>query len=229
MTKRSIKEIRRAELSQAAFDVLVEFGIRGATIDRVAARAGVSKGVVLHHFGDKDRLFEAVMRRANTLLRDGIVELLRHAETPFERLSCIIVGNFAAPTFHQEICHAWTSLCADVPYNEQSQRIQTVIHARMRSNLLSALRPIVAEEQLDQIVFLISAVIDGVWIRASLQTEPLTSQQGIGHVNDAVLQCLGQDAGARQAFLTASKKIERLADIILNSRAFTEKLSATRW
>jgi len=123
MARRKIGDLRRAELSQAAWSALVQYGIRGTTLDRVAKIAGVSKGVVLHHFGDKDALFEGVQRQANTLLRDCVVELFRHADTPLERLYAIIAGNFAAPVFQQEICHAWISLCSDVPHNSQSQRI----------------------------------------------------------------------------------------------------------
>lgn len=224
MAKRSIKMMRQAELSQAALETLVEYGIRGATIDRVATRAGVSKGIVLHHFADKDALFEAVMRRANTLLRDGVVELLHHAETPVERLCSVIVGNFAEPVFHQEICHAWISLCADVPYNKQSQRIQTVIHARMRSNLLSALRPLVSEQEVDAMTFHIGSIIDGVWLRASMQEKPMTSREGIDYVNDAVVRFLFQDVAAKLGFLEASGKMEALAEIILKSKAFTDKM-----
>ena len=215
--------MRQTELSQAAFEILVEYGLRGTTLDRVASRAGVSKGVVLHHFRDKDALFEKVMRRANTLLRDGVIELLRHAESPFERLSAVIVGNFAEPIFRQPICHAWISLCADVPYNTQSQRIQTVIQARMHSNLVHALRPISSPETVESVARQISTTIDGVWLRASLQEKPVTSREGIDHVNDAVRSFLGSSKSATRKFDEACTKMETLAGIILNSRAFTEK------
>lgn len=220
--------MRQAELSQAALEILVEFGLRGTTLDRVAARAGVSKGVVLHHFRDKDALFESVMRRANTLLRDGVIELLRHAENPFERLSAVIVGNFAEPVFRQPICHAWISLCADVPYNTQSQRIQTVIQARMRSNLLHALRPIASPEAVETVARQISTTIDGVWLQASLQELPMTSREGIDHVNEAARKFLATKASAAGKLEDASRKMETLAGIILNSRAFTEKTRAFR-
>ncbi len=220
--------MRQAELSEAALEILVEFGLRGTTLDRVAARAGVSKGVVLHHFGDKDALFERVMRQANTLLRDGVIELLRHAENPFERLSAVIVGNFADPIFRQPICHAWISLCADVPYNTQSQRIQTVIQARMRSNLVHALRPVASPETVETVARQISTAIDGVWLRASLQEEPVTSREGIDHINETVRRLLGAGKSATGKFNEASRKMETLAGIILNSRAFTGKARAFR-
>ncbi|GAA6165518.1 transcriptional regulator BetI [Pelagimonas sp. KU-00592-HH] len=228
MAKKSIKEVRQDELSQAAFEILVEFGIRGTTIDRIAKRAGISKGVVLHYFKDKDALFEAVMRRANTLLRDGVIELLRHAETPMERLSAIIVGNFSDPVFYQEVCRAWISLCADAPYNQQNQRIQTVIHARMQSNLLSALSPIMERELAEKIAFQISTAIDGVWLRASVQQTPMSSQQGIGYVNETVLLTLSNTSISPVSFKQATAKMENLGGIILNSKAFSEKALSVR-
>ena len=53
MRVKSIRSIRQLELSRAAFEAVVKFGLRGTTLERVGAIAGVSKGVVLHHFKDK--------------------------------------------------------------------------------------------------------------------------------------------------------------------------------
>ena len=50
---KSIRSIRQSELSRAAFEAVVRFGLRGTTLERVGEIAGVSKGVVLHHFKDK--------------------------------------------------------------------------------------------------------------------------------------------------------------------------------
>ena len=223
MARRSIREIRRAELSQAAFDALVLHGIRGTTLDRVAKIAGVSKGVVLHHFKDKDALFEGVQRTANTVLRDCVTELLHHAEIPLERLYAIIVGNFAAPVFQQEICHAWISLCSDVPHNEQSQRIQTVVHARMRSNLMSALRPLVGPGAAPRIAFHLRTVMDGIWLRASFQIAPMEGAEGVDEIDFAARHLL-TDMGIRpDEFDTAREKMQRLGDLILTTRAFRDK------
>jgi len=202
--------------------------MRGTTLERVAQRAGVSKSVVLHHYKDKDALFEGVMRRANNVIRDSVVELLRHTETPQERISAVVVGNFAAPIFHQEICHAWICLCADVPYNKQSQRIQTVIHARMRSNLLSALKPMKLDEDPRTIADQIRTTIDGVWLCASLRERPMTGREGIDYVNDAVVRFLGGSEAVAKQVLEASNKMEKLAEIILNSKAFSQRAISFR-
>ena len=77
MKASSISDIRRSELSRAAFEAVILYGLRGTTLDKVGAIAGVSKGVVLHYFKDKGALLEAVFRRSNSLLSRSVVELLR--------------------------------------------------------------------------------------------------------------------------------------------------------
>lgn len=55
-------------LLDAAEAVIVRDGIASLTLDAVAAQAGVSKGGLLHHFPNKDRLVEAlVVRTANAM------------------------------------------------------------------------------------------------------------------------------------------------------------------
>ncbi|TIX73739.1 MAG: TetR family transcriptional regulator, partial [Mesorhizobium sp.] len=68
-----LSEIRRKELRRAAFAVLQREGVAGATLEKVAAEAGASKGIVLHYFRNKQELFEHAMREANTALRDAVV------------------------------------------------------------------------------------------------------------------------------------------------------------
>lgn len=49
----------RARIRDAALVQFAERGIKGATIKGIAERAGVSPGLVQHHFGTKDNLREA--------------------------------------------------------------------------------------------------------------------------------------------------------------------------
>ena len=47
----------------AAEDVVTEMGAAHMTLDAVAAKAGISKGGLLHHFRTKEALLEAMIRR----------------------------------------------------------------------------------------------------------------------------------------------------------------------
>ncbi|MFL5870994.1 MAG: TetR/AcrR family transcriptional regulator [Solirubrobacterales bacterium] len=48
---------------EAMRDSVAEFGIAGSTFERVAARAGVSRGLLHYYFGTKERLLVEVIRR----------------------------------------------------------------------------------------------------------------------------------------------------------------------
>ena len=61
-SERGGKSFRDAILD-AAEDLIVERGAAGASLDKVAARAGVSKGGLLHHFPSKNALAQALIQR----------------------------------------------------------------------------------------------------------------------------------------------------------------------
>ena len=54
----------RGALLDAAEAVVARQGVANLTFDAVAAEAGMSKGGLLHHFRTKDRLIEAMVKRA---------------------------------------------------------------------------------------------------------------------------------------------------------------------
>ena len=181
-----LSDIRRKELRQAAFAVLQREGIAGATLEKVASQAGASKGIVLHYFRNKQELFEHAMREANVVLRDAVIARLRRARTPMERLDAVIEGNFEPHLFQPPLCHAWLSLCAEVPRDENLARIQKVIHARMRSNLLSGLRGLAPPREAEDIALGVSALIDGLWLRLALRPGSVSREQAIRQVKDHV-------------------------------------------
>ena len=179
-----ISDIRKKELRRAAFEVLQREGMAGATLEKVAAQAGASKGIVLHYFANKQELFEHAMREANAELRDAVVARLNRAVAPRDRLEAIIEGNFEERFFQPSICHAWLSLCAEVPREPQLARIQKVIHARMRSNLMSALVALVPEDECERVALAITALIDGLWLRLGLQSDKFTREDALQQMRD---------------------------------------------
>ena len=63
-----------------AFDTLLdEHGTAGATLDAVAAKAGVSKGGLLYHFGSKAELIKGSLDRLSTKLVDEDIEKMKAA------------------------------------------------------------------------------------------------------------------------------------------------------
>ena len=184
MSLTRISEIRRRELRQAAYEVLQTEGMAGATIEKVAQKAGASKGIVLHYFKTKQQLFEHAMRHSNALLRDEVIRRMRLARSPEQRLWAIIEGNFSTAFFTTAICHAWLVLCAEIPREPQLARIQRVVHARMRSNLMSALSALVPPEECGSVAFGITTLIDGLWLRLGLRSGALSAAEALEQMVD---------------------------------------------
>jgi AcrR family transcriptional regulator len=46
---------------EAAADEFAEFGLAGARVDRIAARANINKAMIYYHFGSKEKLYQAVI------------------------------------------------------------------------------------------------------------------------------------------------------------------------
>lgn len=208
----------------AAFDEMIEVGMRAVTLDRVAQRAGVSKGVLLHHFKDKDALYETVVRRANNVLKYAVIELQQHADTPLERLYAMIVANFAEPVFNQQICSAWIGLCADAPFNENNLRIQNISERRLYSNLKSAMKALAEPEQLDMFVKQLASLINGLWLQASTKASRISTEEAVEQVSLLLMLFWPDQAERHNQCAAAKQKMLTAAKFILNSNAFKERI-----
>lgn len=69
----------RQRLLQAALEVLRQEGLLALTLERVAERAGVSKGGLLHHFPTKEDLLTGLLERE----LDRFEEAVRASGRPF--------------------------------------------------------------------------------------------------------------------------------------------------
>ncbi|MDO5729994.1 TetR/AcrR family transcriptional regulator [Corynebacterium sphenisci] len=73
---------RRGEILVGARRCFAEFGYDGATVARLEAATGKSRGAIFHHFGSKEGLFLALAeedaeRMAEVTATSGLVEVMR--------------------------------------------------------------------------------------------------------------------------------------------------------
>ncbi|SIR79925.1 TetR/AcrR family transcriptional regulator [Williamsia sterculiae] len=65
-------EQRREQIVSATVSVLAEHGFRGTSVDAIAQRAGVSKGLMWHYFEDRDDLMVRTAEHALLELRHAV-------------------------------------------------------------------------------------------------------------------------------------------------------------
>lgn len=174
MGRHSLKPQRREDLIAACIRTIHEEGLEGASLARIAKRAGLTAGIVAHYFGDKAELMDAAMRRIAFALWARQSRLLAAAETPMQRLAAVIEANLGGEEFRPEVTSVWLASWARVNHSPRLARIQRANAARLASNLRHALRPLMPpgaadpEAETARIALGLLALIDGAWLHAAL-------------------------------------------------------------
>ena len=108
-----------------------------------AARRPVA-GLVNHYFDGKEALLEATMRRLMRNLGEDIARRLPAEPTPLGRLHAVIDGCFSRRHFLPNSMVAWLTFWLEVRRNPRFARLQRVLNRRFESNIMFALRQLVA-------------------------------------------------------------------------------------
>ncbi|MET1413807.1 transcriptional regulator BetI [Roseibium sp. HPY-6] len=186
MPKVGMEAERRKSLIDATVDAIHERGYSDITMAQIAKRAGVSGGLVHHYFGSKDQLLAATMRHLLTELGRAIRKDLARAETPRERISAIITGNFATDQFQPAVIAAWLAFYVQSRTTKSNSRLLRVYAARLASNLTFNLRSFMPRAEAQRVAEGTASMIDGVWIRQALSDARPDRQAAIAIVEDYV-------------------------------------------
>lgn len=195
--KKSIEEIRRGELIEAAYRAFVKFGLSGLTSARISREAGMSPGILNYYFKSKDEILIWMIRYANRFIGEAVVRGLESAGNPWERLVAIIEGNFPPHMFDVPTASAWVSFFSAVPQKPQFARLQALFHRRLASNLKSSLPDGTAPEEMQSLVLGVSVMIDGLWLRRGLGDEALRREEAVTLICTYIERFIGRDAVVR--------------------------------
>ncbi len=189
MPRIGMEPLRRKALISAAIEAIHTHGMAQVTMGEIARRAGVSAALAHHYFGGKDQLLLATMRHLLSELGEDVQRRLHAAETPRQRISAIIRGNFA-DQFRPAVISAWLAFYVQAQNNPEARRLLRVYTSRLDSNLVHALRELTTREHAAEIAETAAALIDGLWIRRSLSNGDPDPEGAVKLVERAVFQGL---------------------------------------
>lgn len=190
MPRIGVEPLRRKALISAAIEAIHDRGMGQVTMSEIARRAGVSAALAHHYFGGKDQLLLATMRHLLSELGEEVQRNLAVAQSPAERLSAIIRGNFAAGQFRPAVISAWLAFYVQAQTDPEARRLLRVYTRRLESNLVHALRDLTGRERAAEIAEIAAALIDGSWIRRSLADHPPDPDEAADFVEHAILDAL---------------------------------------
>jgi TetR/AcrR family transcriptional regulator, transcriptional repressor of bet genes len=164
--KRDIGTRRREELRRAAYETAGKYGFQALTLARIARRAGISKGNVHHYFLDKQDLIEQTVRFAHAEYRKEVIDRLRKARSPSERLWSIVEGTFAPALFQPPYRRLWLSIFEAARIDPRLARLCAVLDRRSVTNMTVALRHLVPASEVETVGLSIMAIMDGCYLLA---------------------------------------------------------------
>ncbi len=178
--KREAPEKRRSDLIDAAIRCLSEGGMAAFKMERVAAEAGVSLGLVSHYFSSKDELLTEMYRRALYDDVNRMVEESDDAHSPgsaAQRL-CRMVDNIIDPKYLKPATLTiWLTLWGEIIVNPPLRRVHRTLY-RSYMDLISRLIAAVSAErrlQVDpaEMARNFQALIDGLFLERALDSQAL--------------------------------------------------------
>jgi AcrR family transcriptional regulator len=194
-------DARREALLEAAKVELAATGVEGLTLDRVARRAGVSKGAVQYAFGSKDQLLgELAHATLFDIFSDGLATTIDAAGEP--RLEDVIGGLVRGLASDEDRLRALVLVMGTARRSEAARDALTGFYAEIDPRIGQALLDaglVVREEDLPALVRGVRGMIVGMFIHWTVHPQG-RSLDDVAHEVRTVLARLlgsGSPAGAR--------------------------------
>ena len=171
MPKLGMEPIRKAALVKATIVEIGRAGSLDVTVSQIAKRAGMSSALAHHYFGSKEDMFLAAMRHILTLYGAEVRGALAVADGPEARLNAVLAASFSPANFRREAVGAWLNFWVLAQTVPEAKRLLAVYQRRLRSNLLTGLRPL-AGARAGAVADGLGALIDGLYLREVLKSGP---------------------------------------------------------
>jgi TetR/AcrR family transcriptional regulator, fatty acid metabolism regulator protein len=114
---------RRLALLKAAFREVAEKGFSEVTLDDIARRAGVSKGVTLYYFDSKEDLFRQLFGWLIDSIHARMREAVARVEDPVARVRALVAIIFPSPGKNRAFFRAYLDFCGLAARRESFREI----------------------------------------------------------------------------------------------------------
>ena len=191
-------DARRGELIEATLAIIAEEGLRAATLRKVAERAGVSNGLIRHHFaGKRQMILDAYAATVARMTAPGLAALAQTGLSPRRRLAGFVRASLDPSLIEPQLFSTWAAFVAlvhvdadfDAIHHAGYRDYQALFGPLVAAVLAEAGRADAARTAPDLAVQA-NALIDGLWIEANLLGREFPGDSLIGLALDGVARIL---------------------------------------
>ena len=189
---RATPAVRREALVEATLSCLRQFGHEGVSVRRISAAAGVSIGLINHHFPSKSGLIAETYETLALSLLDSIRRQAgNEAVSPRDRLSNFFRASFAPEILDPQLFNVWLVFWSMVAHSAEIRAVHFSTYGKYRSVLESLLGQLVESGaappfKLRPAAIALSALLDGFWVELSLSPTVFKPREAIALCEDWV-------------------------------------------
>ena len=182
---RVLPAVRRELLVDATLRCLKQYGYEGASVRRISAAAGVSIGLINHHFPSKSGLVALTYETLALSVQESIRQQAENTATsPRERLRGFFRASFSAENIDPQLFNVWLVFWSMLPHSPEIRAVHDRTYGKYRSILESLLGQLSASGaapklRLRPAAIGLSALLDGLWIELSLSRATFKPSEAI--------------------------------------------------
>lgn len=182
---RKLPEDRRRALIEATLACLAREGTAGLSIRKISAEAGISIGLINHHYSGKDELVGAAYETFSLGLLDATRErIAAAAQTPRGRLAAYVEGLLSPPMLRRDTLRVWVAFWSIIENSAPMMDVHDRTYAEYRqllADLLSEAGAAAGAPGIDARLSAIAltALLDGLWLEWCLNPNTFSPEEAI--------------------------------------------------
>jgi AcrR family transcriptional regulator len=190
--RRAAPAVRREALIDATLKCLKRHGHDGVSVRRISAAAGVSIGLINHHFPSKSGLIAETYETLATSLLESIRAQVGDASVPARaRLSHFLRASFAPELLDPELFNVWVVFWSMVAHAPEIRAVHDQTYSQYRQVLEDLLEELIQDGvapklKLRNAAIALAALLDGLWVELSLSSETFKPSEAIAVCEDWV-------------------------------------------
>jgi AcrR family transcriptional regulator len=194
-SKNDIINLRRSQLTRAAYKVVGQKGYYDFTIRDIAREAGLSTGLVHYYFKNKEDLLLNLLREINKNMLVILNRAISKSEDPREKLNIFMTQAFDLVKNEKDYFYIVIDFWTQVNKNDRMKRANTKLFKSYRDEIIKILGEgiesgVFTRMDLDYTAAVIISIIQGLIIQYVIDNNAFNyedyTKKVMKHINDLV-------------------------------------------
>lgn len=137
---KQIANMRKRQITRAAYEVIAQKGYYNFTMMDIAKRAGVSSGLIHHYFKDKENMLVTLLREMQQNIRSSLEKTTESVVDPKQKLEIYMDQAFELVESEREYLHVIFDFMTQIKFNERMRGILSKLYRGYREACYSILK-----------------------------------------------------------------------------------------